>query len=74
VTGFGDFSIAQMTLPALTSVRFPWEEISQDEIEMQVEPINGNKLQEMNVHMPVSLVIRDSAALCRESSRAYQGK
>ena len=52
-----------MTLPTLTGVNLPWEEISQDEIELQVEPINGNKLQEMNVHI----------RLCAGSRREHTG-
>ncbi len=43
-----------MMLPALTSVRLPLDEIIRVAIKMQVELINGSKLQEMDVRMPVA--------------------
>lgn len=69
VTGFDDFPPALLTLPALTTVRLPLDEVSRVATEMLIELINGHAPEELHVSVPVrELVIRDSTGPPPQSS------
>ncbi len=67
VTGFDDFPIAQITRPALTTVRVPVDEMSQAASDMLIDLINGRQPQDLRVRVPLSPVIRQSTGPCPES-------
>lgn len=67
VAGYDDFPAAQQTLPPLTTVRLPLDEMNRAASEMLIDLINGKQPQELDVRVPVSLVIRQSTGPCREA-------
>jgi LacI family transcriptional regulator len=60
VAGYDDFAVAQQTLPPLTTIPLPVDEMSRIASEMLIDQINGKPPKELHVRVPVSLVIRGS--------------
>lgn len=62
VTGFDDISIARFTIPALTTVRQPIEEMGRTTIKLLIDQIKGNEIAEENkfVQLLPELIIRSS--------------
>jgi DNA-binding LacI/PurR family transcriptional regulator len=59
VVGFDDSSYATATEPPLTTVRQPWDRISQEMVRLLLELIDGK--EPVTVTVPTQLVVRESA-------------
>lgn len=64
VTGFDDFPVARFIRPPLTTVHVPLDEMVRVASEMLIELIEGRRPHELEVHVPVTLVIRQSTGPC----------
>lgn len=64
VTGFDDFSIAQQTRPALTTVRVPVDAMSRAAVEILIGMIHGQPPPDQPVRFAPTLVIRESTGSC----------
>ncbi len=58
VIGFGDSTYATATDPPLTTIRQPWERISEEMVRLLLDLIDG--AQPMSISVPTRLVIRES--------------
>lgn len=61
VVGFDDIPLARFTVPALTTVRLPAEEMARRAGEMAMRLINGGDLSSYRVRLPTELVVRQSS-------------
>jgi DNA-binding LacI/PurR family transcriptional regulator len=61
VSGFDDIPAAEFTHPPLTTVRQPIYEIGERLVELLVNLIQGASLEELQILLEPSLVVRDSS-------------
>jgi DNA-binding LacI/PurR family transcriptional regulator len=61
ITGFDDAPLIQYLAPPLTSVRQPIWEVGQRVIALLVSVLEGQRLEESQVLLPPTLVVRDSS-------------
>jgi DNA-binding LacI/PurR family transcriptional regulator len=59
VVGFDDSSYATSAEPPLTTIRQPWDRISEEMVRLLLDLIGGR--QPVSVTVPTELVVRDSA-------------
>lgn len=64
VIGFGDFHVANLLQPALTTVRLPLEELGAESVNALHRYLAGGKKREI-LHLPTTLVERGSTGPCR---------
>ncbi|MBC2593963.1 LacI family DNA-binding transcriptional regulator [Ruficoccus amylovorans] len=64
VTGFVDLPLGQFTVPSLTSVHLPVEELGQHVVRQMVEWSETDKLPTVIPPLPVRVVVRDSSGPC----------
>jgi DNA-binding LacI/PurR family transcriptional regulator len=62
ITGFDDIELAKYTVPALTTVRQPIDEMAEKAIELMIAQIQGQKIQEevRFIEMEPQLIVRNS--------------
>ena len=60
ITGFDDNLFARIVRPALTTIRQDVSEKGKLAVEYLIRLLDGEKLKETNVRLPVELVVRDS--------------
>ena len=68
VVGFGDFSAAKQILPALTTVKTPGMEMGAMSVRVAMERLNTPDARRypVRIHVPQTLIIRDSTGLAPE--------
>jgi DNA-binding LacI/PurR family transcriptional regulator len=59
LAGFDDSGLAATLQPPLTTMRQPWERISQEMVRLLLDVIDGAPSEELT--LPTTLVVRDSA-------------
>lgn len=64
VIGFGDFHVANLLQPALTTVRLPLDELGAESALALHRCLAGERTREIR-HLPTTLVERDSTGPCR---------
>lgn len=64
VIGFGDFHIAALLQPTLTTVRLPLAELGAESVNALHRYLGGERKRE-TLHLPTTLVERDSTGPCR---------
>ena len=62
IVGFGDVPLAAMTDPPLTTVREPFHEMGYEACERLLKIIQGKRLPQKHLILPVELVIRKTTA------------
>jgi DNA-binding LacI/PurR family transcriptional regulator len=62
IIGFGDVPLAAMTDPPLTTVREPFHEMGYEACERLLKIIQGKRLSQKHLILPVELVIRKTTA------------
>jgi LacI family transcriptional regulator len=67
VVGFDDATISRITLPAITTVRQPLEEIGRMAVTLLTRMIEGQTVDPLRLVMSARLVVRDSTAPVRDS-------
>jgi LacI family transcriptional regulator len=65
VVGFDDATISRITLPAITTVRQPLEEIGRMAVTLLTRMIEGQTVDPLRLVMGARLVVRDSTAPVR---------
>lgn len=58
IAGFDDSGIAEQVTPPLTTMRQPWEQLSEHMVELLLEAISGRPMR--HITLPTQLVIRES--------------
>ena len=64
VAGFGDFGLARLTTPAITTVRVPAEAMARLATQRLSELVDGSAVTPGRRHLPVTLTLRQSCG-CR---------
>lgn len=63
ICGYGDIEIASIYRPRLTTVKEPYYDIGAVAIRRIIKQINGEKLDEENIFLPIKIIKRES---CKE--------
>ena len=66
VVGFDDATISRITLPAITTVRQPLEEIGRIAVTLLTHMIDGQTVDPVRLEMRARLIVRDSTAPVRD--------
>ena len=62
IVSFGDVPFASMLDPRLTTIRQPFREIGYEAVNMLLKIIDGKRLHNRNLLLPVELVVRESSS------------
>jgi len=62
VVGYGDITLASYFRPMLTTIKEPYYDIGAVSIRRILKVLQGEKVEEQTIVLPVQLIVRDSCA------------